>query len=155
MTFRTSAVNKISESLMNDLRITMKELVEAFAKSDEINKQVNERIAYIEQLEDLVNQMGDSIETDTLESATITLNGVCFYFNKEKQCFEHGNIESSARYHVESDYGINYAFRKEDYILSRVHAIVAALDNTMDFPAIKELVYKSIDLNEIIRNKAI
>jgi hypothetical protein len=155
MTFKTSAVKQMSESIMDDIKITYEGLVKAFLNSEEVNKQINERIARIELIEDEANKMLNTIDTDILESAEITLNGISCSFNKEFGCFEYDNKEERAKDFVQSEYRLYTSYYKMSYISSRVYAIVASLDDSMDFDGVKEKVFASINLDEIIRNKSI
>lgn len=156
-------VNKaeiITNSIMNDLEIQVNTIINDFYNSDEFKEKVEEIRERREEIQALVNKMGNLIpdeykKSNNLENPTVSISlfDYTFYYSEEddywNMCDLTISCESEARYKFKL-----HNYTKINYIRNKVLAIICTLDE-LDYPTIKQIIDSSINIKDILFNNDI
>lgn len=122
--------------------------VEIQKNSPTIKAKIKAKIDEIEATEDIVAEIQSNV--DFKEGDSISLNGLYFWYNTEKEELVTNNKVDIATNTVYSREGLTYSWRAEELLRSRILAIIDGLWK-ITFPEALKIVEDQIDFAEFIK----
>lgn len=148
--YKKNAVNRLSGAIKDVILPKFTVYLEDRRNDVSIQELIEKEVEHIEDLEDLVFNMTDSIDFSEFKSNNITLDNYNFRYNKELEDFEfNGDKELAAKGKILYQEGLTTSWTISNMISRRIDAILVTLEET-SFDEILDIVEDQIDFNEFI-----